>query len=658
VKYCLIFFTILLLAAAARGQEESSKPMFLKLNRLSLNATAATGDYFTLDSVRPDILFNAGFSASADVFGVPFNYSYSNGNSFGSSFIAPQFKMRLDVNSYKSRFVIPDFALTDSLQSRISTISDLMATNQKELNSIYRHHDQLKEMEMPLNQTIGVDSLHFNSSKFESLDSLSYLAQQKQQELDSLYTLVSSIQGQLDSIRKLQVPKPTLLIKKPNVSLTNVEFGLCQPKIGSYILSGTMLRGGLLGLKIKNIEHTISAGLVSNFVMNELSGSPVQRLAERIDRIQNFNFQNSQRFIGAYQIMFGKQDSSHFYASVLYGLGKRNILSSSNERARNVVGEVGKGIYHPLFGLLTVSISQSFITNMIGSSSENLGLQKDRGSVGYGFKANIKGSIEALKIEYSFKNELLTPAFNSYGVALQRRDFWSLTGQVTKRFKVPMQLGINYRRDMSNVFKSGLVSLLNEQYRFRYSQKLKKVVFVNNDLFYLRSKAWSNDFSQLVETYIASSAVTIVFPKSKTNESIVGTAVYNGSSDNSCSVQSNIIYSFSPSGKVTFRNMLSQQITRYADNTRQEVFNGSVAVDYTLKTCGVSLTVGTGFINENLDWNAGLSLSKLQGRVTGSLSVDKYLIDDINNFTTLDLNRTDRLGWRALVTLNYNIIGN
>jgi hypothetical protein len=631
--------------------------MFLKLNRLSLNATATTGDYFTLDSVRPDILFNAGFSASADVFGVPFNYSYSNGNSFGSSFIAPQFRMRLDVSSYKSRFVLPDFTLTDSLQSRISSISDLMATNQKELNSIHRRYDQLKEMELPQKQTIAADSLQFNSIKFESLDSLNFLAQQKQHELDSLHTLVSSIQSQLDSIRNYQVPKPTLIIKKPNVSLTNVEFGLCQPKIGSYILSGTMLRGGLLGLKIKNIEHTISAGMVSNFVMNELSGSPVQRLAERIDRIQNFNFQNAQRFIGAYQIMFGKLDSSHFYASVLYGLGKRNILSSSNERARNVVGEIGKGIYHPLFGLLTVSVSQSFITNMIGSSSENFGLQKDRGSVGYGLKTNIKGSIETLKIDYSFKSELLTPSFSSYGVALQRRDFWSVTGQVTKRFKMPMQLGVNYRRDMSNVFKSALVSLLNEQYRFRYSQKLKKVVFLNNDLFYLRSKAWSNDFSQLVETYIASSTVTIIFPKSKTNESIVGTAVYNGNSDNSSSVQANIMYSFSPNEKITFRNMLSQQLTRFADNTKQEVYNGSVALDYTLNNYTISCTVGTGFINRNIDWNAGLSLSKSQGRLTGTLSVDKYLIDDINNFATLDLNRAHPLGWRALVTLNYNLIG-
>lgn len=632
--------------------------MIFKINKLSANSSVSGGDFFSLDSNRTDFLFNAGFVAKAELLGVPFNYSYANGNNQGTTFIAPQFRMRLDVDAYKKKFVIPDFSVVDSLNRNLKSLDEDLKKSQQELNSLRRRYDQAKNSDLENKEFQVSDSMLTRTIELDQLDSLSIKISKQSQKLDSLQDIFTNLKSKVDSLQSFKKPKPSLLLKRPQTSFTNLELGLTQPQLGSYLLSGTMIRGGFVGLRVKKIEHSITAGLVSSFIMNELSGSPVQRLAERIDRIQNFNLEGGQRFLGAYQLLFGKKDSSHFYLGFLYGHGKRNILSNSNERARNFVGEFGKGVYHPFFGLLSLSLSQSLITNMISSNSENLSIQREKANSGYGFKLNLKGTIKSINLDYLLRNELLTPSFVSYGVALQRRDFWSINGQLTKRFKLPIQLGLTYRRDASNVFKSSPVSMTNEQYRLRYSQKIKKVIFINNDFFYLASNSWSRDFSQKIESIILTSTVTVLFPTSKKNESLVNSAIYSRSSDGGFSFQGNAVYTISPNERLNIRNTLSNQTTIFSDNSRKNVYNGSVALDFGLGKFQVSLIGGAGFVNNRLDWNSGLNISVSEGRLTGTFSAEKYLVDDFNNFNTPDINRISTLGWRALITMNYNIIGN
>lgn len=630
--------------------------MRIRINSLNVFSNAGYGDVYRFEENGSSNFYNFGVSAGVSLFGVPFKYSYECGNSPGANFIRPQFKLRLDLSQYEKRYVIPDFSLQDSLIRRLASLEAEIRDSQKAINSHNRRYDQLLQRSSEINPMDTILNDPFLGMNYS--DSLTFTLERLNHErlkVDSLQTKLFEVRSKMEELRNTTQIKPNKIFKSKKVSPKVLSIGVSTPEEGKFLMQGMTIRGGYVVLKSRKNEHAFAVGTVNSFILNEATGSPFESFQNRINSLTRINTSSADRRILTYKFSRGNPDSTHFYLGGLAGTGKRNILESTGEQARNFVGEFGKGLLIPNIGLVTASVSQSWISNFTGLRNDINDLEDQRSLIGYAFNVKSKGALKPIGIDYTISSTLITPEFSSYGFALQRRDYLRLDISGAKRFKNNSQLKTSYRRDESNLFKSSQIHTKNDIYRVGYTMKIKRHVFINNDFMYLQNLLWGNGFEAKEHWYMNNLNGFVLFPKSKREESINVSMSYSNSSLDQTSYIIEGLYGVRLSKSVQARTRLFHQ-TQIIMGDSESLESIMQTLDYSYKTWVFGATCGMLLNGAEIDWNASLMISKSEGRVSFSMLAERLIPNAMIPLVNDNPTRLDILPYRLYLQLNYAIL--
>lgn len=650
---CLILNVGVFQKAFCQGKHDSGKGMPIRINSLNLISQSGYGDIYRMEASDIGYFYTFGVNAGTEILGLPFNYSYSYGNSPGANLVRPQFKLRLDYNKYRNSFVLPDVNLLDSLNRQISKLENEINQGQNTLNSYHRNLDRLGQSATPFD-SLGLPEFS-NNQYVDSLGNLYSSISKEQGKLDSLSNKLRDLKGKINELKSVSQNRPNRIFQSKNFTPKALNIGISSPEMGTFLLQGMTIRGFHSELKYKKFDHSIAVGTVNSFLLNTATGSPYGNIIQRVDDLLKINTSSSDRRIISYKFSKGEPDSTHFYIGTLAGTGKRNLLESKGELARNFVGEFGKGVFIPSLGLFSAKISQSWISNSTNTFDENSNSIDSRKVLGNAFNLLFKGINKKHEFDYSLSSSLITPTFNSYGLALQRRDYLRSDLNLSKRFKTKTQIKLAYRRDESNIFKSSEINTKSEIFRMGISQKLKRTIFLNNDFILVKNRIWNSEISNVQDIIINNAQAFVLFPKSKHEEGITSLVSFSKTSGVS------VLYSI----ESTYGRRLTKQVNLKIKAVHQALERGGVSssiqtfinsVEMNIKDWSISMGAGANNKSRNVDWVASTTVTRNKGKFTFSLSAERFVPS-----ANLMLTEDGGLGYlvnpyRAFLNINYAIL--
>lgn len=213
-----------------------------------------------------------------------------------------------------------------------------------------------------------------------------------------------------------------------NPFLLSLPFQIRKFDVGNFTSSnspislfGTSLFGISTAFNFDNYYVEGGIGKLQSPIFPEINQYGISKQVLSAFQSWSSNVRSSSRSLAWLVIGRGRPEQSHFYIQGLTGRGKRNIFDDHSSNAINYVLEAQcqwvKGA-----SKINCNVAKSFLSRPVEIFSEahNSKLKYD---VGYAAHLGASHRIERLKSDVDVGFKYFTSSFNSFGLAISRRDF-------------------------------------------------------------------------------------------------------------------------------------------------------------------------------------------------------------------------------------------
>src|SRR5690606_37320371 len=114
--------------------------------------------------------------------------------------------------------------------------------------------------------------------------------------------------------------------EKVLLSIRTLEIGMTSPDFSEFLISRTMVRGINTEFQHKDYYIAFTYGTAVNTILNSQLTQP--NVGEQFYNFLSVKNVDSGRKITAIKAGYGKKESSHIYAGILYGMGRLNYSES------------------------------------------------------------------------------------------------------------------------------------------------------------------------------------------------------------------------------------------------------------------------------------------------------------------------------------------
>lgn len=658
VFLCALTSILVGMGAFGQGIPAQENSMRFQIKTLELYGSSAYGNVINWMDTSAVLNYRAGVNSSTTILGLPFQFSYGYGNNAGLSYIKPSFRFGLDKQAMTKIPSIDTSFLEDSVKRLMNGLDESILQQQQQLNARRRMLDEYTQMQLPdtslpeFPDSLApefMDTQHLSSAS----DSLVYKVSTQRARLDSLIELRNKYRQTLDLVRNRELQMREISLRKRFIP-KNLELGVISPRMGVYILSGSVLRGFNVEMEGRHFSHHLALGQLNSFMLNPASGSGILSLEDRFNNMIRLRSHKTDRSMLAYKLQRGSADSSHFYGTILLARGKRNIYHATDETAQNAVVEIAKGIAIKDHALIIFSVAQSFLRETGNNIFDESSTRYKANEAGHGFHVNIRGKEKSHSLTYFLHAEYLTPTFTSFGIGVQRRDYLRVNAQLTRRTKKNAQWKIGYRRDQSNLLRSGTLNMKTENYRLGYARKFGRKNMLHTDLLYITSAICSPDFASSEQLYISNVVYTRIL-KGGSN-SPVFTSSYN------VTIASAYLTRHQSDNKLSFNPGKNTQLSfgllaRHTQSPEESwpTSNLTTSCDISGSVLHYSVFAGGGWAKRKIDWTAGASIQRNKGRLFLSVSLEKIFRDDMILYPGERWSLRAQNPWRATIDATYKL---
>lgn len=332
-------------------------------------------------------------------------------------------------------------SLEKSFHSKIDSLNQLSTNYQKRLqylesfkgDSLMVPKWNLMDTSLLSSVSIPVDSLTLSDSLSRPIQSKRDSLQNKfiaveseisrcKQALTQLTSLTESYQAQLDGLRsKKESIFENPFSKSLPFQLRKLEVGNFTANNSPITLFGTSLFGVSSAFNKGSYYLEGGIGKVQTPSFPELSQMTISKQMFSAIHSWSSSFSSASRSLAWVTVGKGRPEQTHVYAQAMTGRGKRNLLDTQSGNAINYVLEL-QGQWVKGTSKVEINLAKSFLSRPMDLFSDSFS-KKGKYDVGYAVNVNLSHSFEKLKSDFGAKLRYFNPAFNSFGVAMSRRDY-------------------------------------------------------------------------------------------------------------------------------------------------------------------------------------------------------------------------------------------
>lgn len=502
----MICFLLLGLATKSIAQHDSTKVIDSVKTKKNRNIQFTSGEFsvgyeygflpFSMLLSPPDENIKSTGQLNFQLKSLPFNASYYYSSLGYLSGINNHFKVSFDVNTYirnlREKILAQKIERSyeiDSLQLKkqaLSTQLDYLKTAKTDAINAEKLKNKKKYFPPPpdealdtsqLTQHINTDTLNndkkdTNSSPIPDTTNIkNKIKPTRPNNVDSLDKAIISLENKItevdrnivelkklnnntsftDDISSNNIPftEEQSTFEKVLLSIRTLEIGMTSPDFSEFLISRTMVRGINTEFQHKDYYIAFTYGTAVNTILNSQLTQP--NVGEQFYNFLSVKNVDSGRKITAIKAGYGKKESSHIYAGILYGMGRLNYSESPSISQYNMVAEIDgriKFLKHHTFDVI-YGRSAIQVENVLGNDESLLM------SV-----FNFKNRTNAVLTRYNFKFKgtslelkyrLIDPFYKSYGVQFIRNDNIRYEAKLKQKLSKKITIGGFARRENDNL---------------------------------------------------------------------------------------------------------------------------------------------------------------------------------------------------------------
>jgi hypothetical protein len=349
----------------------------------------------------------------------------------------------------------------DSIQNKgdenKSNVSDIITQKEKMLN----------------------DSIAFYEAMTAKSDSMKKKADEYGNDIKKYEEKIAKIKSTIEELKKVQSLNPSFVsnsdyfpkYKKILLAVKKFEIGLCNPNYSTFLVNGSTLRGVNIEMEKPEGYFAFTYGKTINTLL--INNNVLQNNLLKMQNMLNFfdfNDVSQGRRITVFKFGYGKKESTHLHAGILYGAGLTSYMDSISDlniaqsRERNYVIELDGRVVINSNNTVDIVYAKSSVqeANQSLSSSEKgfngifQPVRSNAAMVAY------KTTIKPTKTKLTFASRWIDPFFKSYGVGFLRSD--------NLRYEVKAEQPVSKKIKVTGLYRKGednLLSLYNYKYTIR-----------------------------------------------------------------------------------------------------------------------------------------------------------------------------------------------
>lgn len=398
------------------------------------------------------------------------------------------------------------------------------------------------------------------------------------EEIDKIKKTIEELKNTLNQSTSIETNN-TYISKYQQLlfSVKTFEIGLCYPNFSTFLVNGATVNGINVEVEKPNFYYAVTYGKTVNTLLmnNNILQSSMQKIKNMLDFF-DFNDVSTSRRITVFKIGYGKRESTHLHAGILYGAGLTSYMDDISDL--NIQQSKERNYVIELDGRWSIN-SNNTIDLVYGKSSVQLADQASITDVKgfYGVfqpvrsnaaLATYKTSLKRTKTKMAFTSRWIDPFFKSYGVGFLRADNF--------RYEIKAEQPVNKKIKLTGSYKKGednLLSLYDYKSTIRTIGAKISVKFTRNWSLHLGynpilQKIRTAENINIINRNNITTGVITYTPKAKKFYSVLNLLYsYYNISD---STRSNVFRNLNFTGSLQFSNSFSNNFSAgwlYANST-------------------------------------------------------------------------------------------